>query len=140
MVCQDYIKPPKKNPTSNLNSAVSIDEFHLSCSKLFSHLPKPTLTRIPSCLNTTQVLTQPFSVEEISSTLKNLRSKAPSKDGFSPYHLKLAASYITPCITKTFNSILQSRSFPCHWLESCLFFIYKKGNQNDPNNYRSIAS
>ena len=85
------------------------------------------------------MLTQPFSVEEISSTLKNLRSKAPSKDGFSPYHLKLAASYITPYITKTFNSILQSRSFPCHWLESCLFFIYKKGNQNDPNNDRSMA-
>ena len=29
--------------------------------------------------------------------------------------------------------------FPDNWLESCLFFIYKKGDRNEPGNYRNIS-
>ena len=32
-----------------------------------------------------------------------------------------------------------SGKFPLNWLESCLFFIYKKGDKADPGNYRTIS-
>ena len=118
-----------KKPASNQSSAVTIQEFYDSCIKLFSHLPRPTFSRLPTCLQKSHELTQPFKEEEVSSTLKQLKSKAPSKDGFSPFHLKLSASHITPYLTKFFNCILNTNYFPWQWLDSCLFFIYKKGDQ-----------
>ena len=123
-------KPAKKSP-SNLSCAVTLNEFYTSCTKLFSHFPKPTLHRLSSCQTELHELTQPFTEDEVSNTLKGLKSKAPSKDGFSPFQLKLAAPHITSYITKLFNAILRTSYFPSQWLESCLFFIYKKGDQKD---------
>ena len=131
-------KSAKKSP-SNLSCAVTLNEFYRSCTKLFSHFPKPSLQRLPSCQTEFHELTQPFTEDEISNTLKGLKSKAPSRNGFSPFQLKLAASHITAYITNLFNAILRTSYFPSQWLESCLFFIYKKGDQKDPNNYRSIS-
>merc|ERR1711867_371958 len=85
------------------------------------------------------ILSTPFSESEVYSTLKNLKSKAKSLSGLSPFILNSFKNYFTPILTRTFNICLSSSSFPKSWLESLIFFIHKKSNRNDPNNYRSIA-
>lgn len=42
-------------------------------------------------------------------------------------------------MTKLFNKLLDVRDFPESWGQSILCPILKKGNDNDPNNYRCIS-
>ena len=44
-----------------------------------------------------------------------------------------------PILLNVFNGILQSGLFPTDWAKAILIPIFKKGNMNDPNNYRGIS-
>ena len=42
-------------------------------------------------------------------------------------------------LTRIFNNVLSYGLFPDKWLETAMFFLHKKGNKEDPDNYRSIC-
>jgi len=46
---------------------------------------------------------------------------------------------IVPHLTTLFNVILNSGNYPMYWAEAILHLIYKKGDANDPSNYRDIS-
>lgn len=46
---------------------------------------------------------------------------------------------ICPVLTKLFNKILDTGEFPESWGQSILCPILKKGNVNNPNNFRGIS-
>ena len=51
------------------------------------------------------------------------------------YNLEL----ILPLINSFFNRIFNSGDFPPSWGQSILVTLFKKGDTNDPNNYRGIS-
>ena len=46
---------------------------------------------------------------------------------------------IKPVLCKLFNNILNTGNFPEIWVRSIIIPVFKKGNQNDPGNYRGIS-
>ena len=125
-------------PSPNVNH-ISAENFAAHCKNLLARFPLESLKIFPSCLDIHHMLLKPFKESEILEVLQGLKSKASGKDGFSPFNLRQMASHLAPLLVTTFNRILDLQLFPSEWLDSCLFFLFKKGEKSDPNNYRSIA-
>ena len=53
--------------------------------------------------------------------------------------LKYGINLLAPILSKLFNSVYKSGVFPAAWRLSTLTVLHKKGDKNDPKNYRGIA-
>jgi hypothetical protein len=53
--------------------------------------------------------------------------------------LKYAGNLIVPFLTKLFNKLYDSRQFPSAWCKSVIIPLFKKGDENNPDNYRGIS-
>jgi exonuclease III len=81
-----------------------------------------------------------FQMSELSKVLTLLKNKkTPGSDGLQ-YEFYKALPYVwKEYLLNFFNKILQEETFPTEWSKIKLFFLYKKGDKNDPTNYRGIA-
>ena len=71
------------------------------------------------------------------SKLKN--NKAAGNDKILNEFIKTGQETLIPVITKLFNSIFSSGLYPENWNMNILSPIYKKGDRNNPENYRGIS-
>ncbi|KAG1673340.1 putative ABC transporter C family member 15 [Nymphon striatum] len=129
----------KRKPPS---SSASIQAMYQHCKNLFtSEEPlTPEITKIPSCENENHPLLFTISLQEVEAALKQARSRACSISGYlSPHSLKLLLPGIAPILHILFNHFLVNSTFPSCWLETIFFFLHKKGDRNEPSNYRTIA-
>ena len=53
--------------------------------------------------------------------------------------IKTAEHEITPYLTKYFNILFVSAKFPLEWSKAIIIPLHKKGDVNDPGNYRGIS-
>ena len=54
-------------------------------------------------------------------------------------YLKESIDSISYPLEKIFNYILEKKSFPKQWSKGIIKPIYKKGDSNEPSNYRAIT-
>ena len=81
-----------------------------------------------------------ISKEEVIRSLSRLKaSKAPGLDGLPGGCLKVAGEKIAPFLTKLFNKIYDTHSFPRSWSRSVILPLHKKGNVLNVDNYRGIS-
>ena len=81
-----------------------------------------------------------ITIGEIERAINHLKlHKAPGSDKIIAEMLKCSVSFLMPYLYTLFNAIFDSGSFPCLWQESIIVPIHKKGNRDDPNNYRGIS-
>ena len=66
-------------------------------------------------------------------------SKAPGIDGINNNIIKKGSHIIVPLLCDLFNKVLKSGEYPDKWCEAIIVPIHKKGDVNNPNNYRGIA-
>ena len=72
--------------------------------------------------------------------IKNLKTgKSPGIDGLNIQFYKSCADQLAPFLTRLFNFYFEHAFFPAEWSKSLLCPIHKKGNINDPNNYRGFS-
>jgi len=83
-------------------------------------------------------LLQPITAEEVDASLSSQKSSAPSTLGVSPVDLKNVKDKLISPLSSVFTWCVKNATFPNEWLESSLFFLYKKGSRSDPNNFRTI--
>ena len=77
---------------------------------------------------------------EIVSAIDQLQThKACGPDKVIAEMLKSCTRLLLPYLQTLFNAIMNSGLFPKIWRESIIVPLYKKGNRNDPNNYRGIS-
>ena len=69
--------------------------------------------------------------------LKN--GKAAGPDGIIGEFFKHAGHLAVDFLVKFFNVLFDRGIYPDSWTESIIVPLFKKGNQNDPNNYRGIS-
>ncbi len=50
----------------------------------------------------------------------------------------LPAQWVLPIVT-LFNNVLASGTYPCSWIKAKVITIFKKGDRQNPNNYREIS-
>jgi hypothetical protein len=85
-------------------------------------------------------LNQDISLEEIKEAVRNLKNgKAPGPDCIIGEFLKCAVDALSPFLLKYFNHLFTAGLFPSQWTKALLVPLHKKGDSNDPNNYRGIS-
>ena len=78
--------------------------------------------------------------EKAEKYLKNIDiTKATGADSIGPTLLKLAAPYISKCLTFICNQSIINSIFPEKWKEGKVTPLYKNGPKDDANNYKPIS-
>ena len=81
-----------------------------------------------------------FWPKVVLKKLRNLdTSKATGPDGISATVLKNCAPELAPVLSKLFQISLNSKSMPSEWKTAHVVAVPKKGNKQDPSNYRPIS-
>ena len=66
-------------------------------------------------------------------------SKASGPDEIPARLLKNLATELTPAITEIFRQSVLTGALPESWKQAWISPVYKKGNRNDPANYRPVS-
>ena len=85
------------------------------------------------------ILNTEITSYEISAAIKGLKLNKSSTGQLVPAHFIYGLHFLLPYIVKIFNKIYMSGIFPEAWSHSVLVPIHKKGEINNPDNYRGIA-
>ncbi len=86
------------------------------------------------------VLNCEITEQEIGEALSQLKQrKAAGVDKLIPELFIHSGIILLPYLKHLFQNIFSSGSYPKRWAEGMLHLIYKKGNRDDPNNYRDIT-
>lgn len=86
------------------------------------------------------VLDNEISHEEVLNAVKSLRNnKSPGPDGVINELLKHLPDKWLWHLTRLFNNVMTSGEVPDAWTKIETIVLHKKGDKNDPGNYRGIA-
>jgi hypothetical protein len=81
-----------------------------------------------------------ISINEVTKSISQSKNgKSSGIDSIRGEMLKVASEQLAPIMTKLFNKILCEGIYPTTWSVGITIPIFKKGNKNDPNNYRGIT-
>ena len=81
-----------------------------------------------------------FTTSGIETLLSDIDpNKAQGPDKIAPFILKSCATEIAPILQVIFKQSLNLGILPSDWLSSNVCPVFKKGNRNDPSNYRPIS-
>ena len=95
--------------------------------KTFQKPDIPPCDRQEDIIKYNNLLDSEITCEEVRSAINNLSaSKAPGLDGIPGGCLKVACQKIVPFLTKIFNVIFETCSFPEMWSRSVIIPIHKK--------------
>ena len=73
--------------------------------------------------------------QEVRNAIRRLKNnKASGLDQISAEFLKTAETIITPFLTKLFNHLYESGTFPAEWCKSVIVPLFKKGDEKNPEN------
>ena len=99
----------------------------------------PTLPVNPEDDNFKSFSMEPFKPKDIKKVLMNCnKNSAPGPDGI-PYSILLKLPTIHHTLATLFTKVLHNGLPPKSWSESVIKLIHKKGDNNDPSNFRMIA-
>ena len=85
-----------------------------------------------------KILNDEISLEELNRNISKLKKgKASAEDGITNEFIINTANNTRLVILKVFNECLKQGIYP--WNTALITPLHKKGNKDDPNNYRAIA-
>ena len=128
------------------HSSISVKEWYEHFSSVFkSSLENNSESSQTTNVNDSEKSDHPDFENEITEAeirlaiqaLKN--NKAAGPDGFINEFYKASSNIILPFLLKYFNYIFDNGLFPTEWSCSILQPIHKKGDINNPDNYRGIS-
>ena len=85
-------------------------------------------------------LDSPITKEEVMLALRKIKTKkAAGFDGIIGEFFRYSADVITPFLVRFLNALFDRGIYPDSWSESVILPLYKKGDCNNPGNYRGIT-
>lgn len=114
------------------------DLYTNQCHKSQEDHPGPLTSDKPPGKEDLATLNSPITHEELQNSIKELKSnKSPSLDLIRNEMLKNITSEMFELILKHLNGCLSTGNYP--WNESVTTVIHKKGDKENPDNYRAIT-
>ena len=133
------IAPKKKNNQNNINEERWFNYFKALLDKE-DRLAGNADTNIDAADEDDMVFNVPISSEEVQLALNELKAqKAAGPDMIIGEMLKFASNEIKPFMVRFLNKLFDRGYYPDNWTESIILPIYKKGDIDDPGNYRGIS-
>lgn len=81
-----------------------------------------------------------FCIKELENGIKKMKNaKSPGPDGILNEHLKSLGTEWKKQLLDFLNSLMEGGEIPESLVKAHLFMLHKKGDQHNPENYRSIA-
>ena len=77
--------------------------------------------------------------DEILNAVKNMSTNKAFSGQIPPKFIKFGIPVLLPFIKLLFNRLYSTGEFPASWSKILLIPIYKKGNVQEPSNYRGVA-
>jgi endonuclease/exonuclease/phosphatase family metal-dependent hydrolase len=82
----------------------------------------------------------PITDHEVYLALHKMKyGKSPGGDGITTEALKVGGPTLIPYLSKLFNTIITTHTFPQHMCHSNIILLHKKGGKSDIGNYRPIS-
>ena len=140
-------KKERLNTHTNLSENDFFEYFQQLSSEISDNNPEEVIRFMQSFDNTRTErdatfleLDEPISRLEIKNAISNLNTnKSSGIDNIVNEYFKHAAEILLELLHTLFNKILNSGSFPTQWATGVVVPIHKKGDFDDPNNYRGIT-
>ena len=86
------------------------------------------------------MLDKPIVMEELDHAIKGLKKNKAAGHDYILNEFFINASFLVKLfILILFNTLLKLEYFPTVWAVGKVVPLYKKGDKQDPNNYRSIS-
>ena len=90
--------------------------------------------------NVFEELDVPFTEPELERGIRDLkRDKSTGFDNLMNEYLITGKAYLIPILGKLFNNIINTGICPELWVQSIIIPVFKKGDVNEPKNYRGIS-
>ena len=87
-----------------------------------------------------EMLDRKFTLQEIDGAIKHLKSgKAAGSDDIRNEYISYENKQLKPILQLLFNEIYNTGIYPAQRSSGIIVPIYKKGNKEDPSNYRGIT-
>jgi hypothetical protein len=91
-------------------------------------------------MNIHNVLNTAITEEEVTLATSKLKNgKSTGTDGIPGEFYRYSLHKLYPIFVKLFNNMFKHGVFPAQWTEGVIVPIHKKGDKNDPGNYRGIT-
>jgi hypothetical protein len=121
-----------------LNSSNILDEEHSQSVKAYMTWHD---TNCEECkLEDEGALNANITLDEVENAIKLLpNKKSPGIDGIINEIIKQSQMILAPLLCRLYNVVLSTGVYPNEWANAIIIPIHKKGNVNEPSNYRGIA-
>ena len=146
----------KNNITTEITDPNEVKQFILDFWRnLYSSKQQQNTTATTPWLHTTRMqeikniinkndnaLTEPITEDELTNTVKNMQEGKATGDDYIPTELIQAIidnENVQKYLTKAYNHILTTNTFPKKWKKGLLFTIFKNRCSFSPKNYRPIT-
>lgn len=126
-----------RNQATNRHSPITMETWENFLEEEYAGSPRMELL-IPLISDTE--LDRDFTLGELETALARSKpGKAPGPDGINNDFLKNLTANMQRILLTLYNKILAEETLPTEWAISKLFLIHKKGDKDNPMNYRGIA-
>lgn len=127
----------EKSQKSNYKNEISIPMWENFYQTFYNIKREPFYDPTP---NFHPYFDSDITLDELLSAISKLKNKkSPGLDKIPNEALKNLSPAWYAYILNLFNSILRDEKIPMEWLITEIKPMFKKGDPNDPNNYRAIA-
>ena len=130
-----------KGSRKKVNSSITNSEFYEHFKNIAAGQTDEDLN-IPQTLDLSifHELDIPITISEIENAISESKVyNSPGFDNIINEFFKNFSTFFSPLLQKLFNVILNSGCYPTIWSQGIIVPVYKKGDVNNPDNYRGIT-
>ena len=86
------------------------------------------------------MLDEPINLAEVKYVVKAIKNnKSVGPDGIVGELIKYGSKFMCEMLLTLFNLVWSSEYVPTYWRQGQIVSLFKKGDRDDPGNYRGIT-
>ena len=129
-----------KSHYEKLGSELDMKSFDDSWKEEVSNSVKLFETMSFQDSDSNRILDQPITLAEVNYVVKAIKNnKSAGSDGIVGELIKYGGNTMCEMLLTLFNLVWNNEYVPTYWREGLIVSLFKKGDREDPGNYRGIT-